>query len=89
MTEREKRSARKRWRLKQKKVSESKSPPKSPSSACSSHQRLSSKKKKNREEAKCYRENKLLKEKIVNLEKKHAIYKNDYREQKNNHRTMP
>lgn len=82
MTEREKRSARKRWRLykqqvraKQKKVSESKSPPKSPSSACSSHQKLSSKKKKNREEAKCYRENKLLKEKIVNLEKKHAIYR--------------
>lgn len=33
------------------------------------------KKKKNREEAKCYRENKLLKEKIVNLEKKHAIYR--------------
>lgn len=82
MTEREKRSARKRWRLykqqvraKQKKVSENKSPPKSPSSACSSHQKLSSKKKKNREEAKCYRENKLLKEKIVNLEKKHAIYR--------------
>lgn len=82
MTEREKRSARKRWRLykqqvraKQKKVSESKSPPKTPSSACSSHQKLSSKKKKKREEAKCYRENKLLKEKIINLEKKHAIYR--------------
>ncbi|XP_065943336.1 trichohyalin-like [Magallana gigas] len=82
MTEREKRSARKRWRLykqqvraKQKKVSESKSPPKSPSSACSSHQKLSRKEKKNREKAKCYRENKLLKDKIVNLEKKHAIYR--------------
>lgn len=36
---------------------------------------IKQKKKTNREEAKCYRENKLLKEKIVNLEKKHAIYR--------------
>lgn len=39
-----------------------------------SHQKMASLKKKKRQEAKCYRENKLLREKIKKLEKKQETY---------------
>lgn len=86
MTEREKRSARKYWRLKKRKNRATMkglekmllTPPDSPGSLNNpqiSRQKKQSAKKKNKESAKCYRENKKLKQELTKQKRITEMYR--------------
>ncbi|CAC5388399.1 unnamed protein product [Mytilus coruscus] len=94
MTEREKRSARKKWRTAKHKERSAKktllklmTPPNTPESSPNlqpgpSRQKVQSVKKRNRDQAKCYRDNKILEDKLAKQKRKIQMYKQRYLREK-------
>ncbi|CAC5425379.1 unnamed protein product [Mytilus coruscus] len=94
MTEREKRSARRKWRTAKHKERSAKktllklmTPPNTPESSPNlqpgpSRQKVQSVKKRNRDQAKCYRDNKILEDKLAKQKRKIQMYKQRYLREK-------